>query len=203
MATTYKSVLEGADELKAVLAEVPDRVQNRVFRFAGRKVSKAVADRERTLTPRRRIYDRSFIGPRGDHLADRVTSVQRVYRASNTTVNIVGPMSGGQGRIAHLVEDGTAQRATNHKTKYKTLNGGLVWRNKKVRTASGGYRTVREQVRKTTRKSIGSFHTGGVALNRGRMPAFHPLAKAVAQTPVNDIFETELRKGLQRILDRS
>lgn len=201
MSVTYKSVLEGADQLLAVLADVPDRVQNRVFRGAGRKVAKAVMDRAKALTPRRKSRP-GVMGPE-EHLADRYTTVQRVYRKSNTTVNIVGPRSGGHGRIAHIVEHGTAYRYTHHKTTYGPGKTVFRTRKRKVKTASGGWRTVTEKVKTRTKKSLGStWRRTGLPDYRGRMPAFSPLQRAVDSTPIADIFETESRAGLQRILDR-
>lgn len=201
MSVSYKSVLEGADQLQSVLADVPDRIQNRVFRGSGRKVAKAVMDRAKALTPRRKANGR-LMGPQ-EHLADRYSTIQRVYRKSNTTVNIVGPRSGGHGRIAHIVEFGTAYRYTHHKTIYGPGRTVFKTRKRRVQTASGGWRTVTEKVKVRTKKSLGSrWRKTGLPDYRGRMPAFSPLQRAVDSTPINDIFDTELRAGLQRILDR-
>lgn len=196
--------MSGEKELLALLGELPERVQTRVFRFAGRKVGNAVAQRAAALTPQRqtRVH-----GPRPNrHLKDSFINKQKVYRASETTVNIVGGQTGAMGhnRINHLVEEGTAQRFTNSRSKYKTVSRGLVTRTRKVKTASGGWRTVKVKEQSTKKQSIGSFRKGpGARLNRGRMPAFHQLAKAVAETPVEQIYENEIRAGLQRIADRA
>jgi hypothetical protein len=196
--------MSGEKELLALLGELPERIQNRVFRFAGRKVGNAIAQRAAALTPRHRT---NVHGPRTNrHLADSFINKQKVYRASETTVNIVGGQTGtmGHNRINHLVEEGTAQRFTNSRSKYKTISRGLVTRTRKVKTASGGWRTVKVKEQSTKKQSIGSFRKGpGARLNRGRMPAFHQLAKAVAETPVEQIYENEIRAGLQRIADRA
>lgn len=198
-----QAMLTGEDELLKLLGEMPDRVQNRVFRHAGRKAANAVAKRAGELTPRRRT---NVHGPRENrHLADSFINKQKVYRASSTTVNIVGGQTGrmGHNRINHLVEKGTEQRFTNSRSKYKTVDRGMVTRLRKVKTASGGWRTVKVQEMSRKKESIGSFRKGpGARLNRGKMPAFKQLERAVAETNVSQIYETELRAGLQRIADR-
>ncbi len=204
MSLKYQALMTGEKELLALLGELPERVQTRVFRFAGRKAGNAIAKRAGELSPRRRT---NVHGPRTNrHLADSFINKQKVYRASETTVNIVGGQTGAMGhnRINHLVEFGTVQRFTNSRSKYKTVSRGLITRTRKVRTASGGWRTVRVQEQAVKKQSIGSFRKGpGARLNRGKMPAFHQLERAVAETNVSQIYETEIRAGLQRIADRA
>lgn len=202
MSLKYQALMSGEKELLALLGDLPDRIQNRVFRHAGRKVGNAIAQRAAALTPKN-------IGKRkttGQHLKESFINKQKTYKATATTVNIVGVQSrlGHPGRVNHLVEEGTAQRFTNSRSKYKTVQRGLITRTRKVRTASGGWRTVKTREMSTKKKSIGSFARGpGARLNRGVMPAFHQLAKAVAETNVSQIYETEIRAGLQRIADRN
>lgn len=204
MGVKYQALMSGEQDLLRLLAEIPDRVQNRVFRLAGRKVGNAVAKRAGELTPRRRT---NVHGPRlNRHLADSYINKQKTYRATATTVNIVGGQTGAMGhnRINHLVEFGTQRRFTNSRSKYKRVQMGLVTKTRKVRTASGGWRTIRVQEHKVKQQSIGSFRKGpGQRRNRGIMPAFHQLARAVAETSVEQIYETEIRAGLQRIADRA
>ena len=204
MSLKYQALMTGEKELLALLGELSERIQTRVFRFAGRKVGNAVAKRAGELAPRRRTH---VHGPRANrHVADSFINKQKVYRASETTVNIVGGQTGAMGhnRINHLVEFGTEQRFTNSRSKYKTVSRGLITRTRKVRTASGGWRTVRVQEQAVRKQSIGSFRKGpGARLNRGKMPAFHQLERAVAETNVSQIYETEIRAGLQRIADRA
>lgn len=203
-----QAMLTGEDELLKLLGEMPDRIQNRVFRHAGRKAATAVAKRAGELTPRN-VGKRA--NPTKPHLADTFTQKQKVYRNTATTVNIVGAQTGekGHNRINHLVEDGTEQRFTNSRSRYKTVDRGMVTRLRKVRTASGGYRTIKVHEMSRKLKSIGSFAKGtnqraseSTGKNRGKMPAFKQLERAVAETNVSQIYEMELRAGLQRIADR-
>jgi hypothetical protein len=203
---TYKAILEGAKELQAILADVPDRVQNRVFRFAGRKVGDAIAKRTMAILRSELQPHRDIMGPRRNRpLRESYINKQIVYRRSATTVNIVGGQTGrmGNNRVNHLVEHGTKQRFTAHKSKYETVPGQLVIQKRRTKTANG-WKTVKTQVRRSVKRSIGSFATGrGIARNRGTMPAFNQLSRAVAETPVADIYDKELRAGLQRIFDRA
>lgn len=189
-------MVSGEKDLLAALADFPNRVQNRLLRHGNKKAGAQIAARTSQNTPRR-------TPSRGEHLADRMISKQVTYRGKNaTTVNIIGGQSGGHNRINHLVEEGTAQRFTAHATKYKRTDEPVL-RKRRVKTAQG-WRTKMVQERRSTKKSIGSFATGrGVAMNRGRMPAFHQLKRAAEQTPIMDIMEQEIRRGLQRLADRT
>lgn len=194
MTVAITPLLTGQEALLQTLAAIPERVQNRVFRLAGRKAGKAIAVRAGQLTPRQKK-------PVPEHLADRMISKQKVYKTS--TVNIIGGRSGGHNRINHLVEEGTAQRFTRHKSAYGPGTSRVVMRSRKVQTKSGGWRTVKVQEVVRKKKSLGSRYVGtGIARNRGKMPAFHQLRRAVEQTPVKQIMETEIRGALQRIADK-
>ena len=202
----FNQILKGYDELHAILDEIPDRVQTRIFRLAGRKVGKAVAAQATTNTPRRATEGKDGLG----HLQDRYDFVQRVYRASGKTVFVIGSKSGSKNRINHLVEEGTNQRWTGHKTRRVRQPGATMVRNRKVKRPGGGYRTVKETVRKRdTRVSAGSIrkqNSDGTLASmsyRGRMPAYHQLRKAWDAVDVEGIVETEVRAGLQRIADRN
>lgn len=195
MGLAFKAIVSGQDELMGTLAAIPERVQNRVFRASQKKVGKAVADRAKSLTPRNEKSSKP-------HLADSYLVKQKSYRSTNTTVTVVGARSGS--RINHLVELGSAERYTHHRSSYRTVSVGTKFINRKVKTASGGWRTVKEKVNKTQRKSIGSVRTGaGRPAYRGVMPAFHQLKKAVEQTPVEELMVQGIKDGLQRIADRS
>lgn len=204
---TFTALFKGYDELHAVLDSIPDRVQTRVFRLAGRKVGKAIAQQAKVNTPRRDKDGKDGLG----HLQDRFDYVQRVYRKDGKTVFVMGSKSGTKNRINHLVERGTNQRWTGHKTnRVKRANAGLITRTRKVRTASGGWKTIKEQVRKNdSRVSAGSLRKtnadGSLASMsyRGRMPAYRQLERAVASVNVESMVADEVRAGLQRILDRS
>lgn len=215
MSLKYKALLSGEKELLALLGELPDRIQNRVFRHAGRKVGNAIAQRAAALTPKRQT---NVHGPRlNRHLKESFINKQKTYKATATTVNIVGGQTGAMGhnRINHLVEEGTNNRWTGHRTLYRRVQGKWITRNRKVKLASGAIRTVKERVKTSPKVSRGSSRAeyirqrtargqsiGGM-MYRGRMPAFHQLAKAVAETNVSQIYETEIRAGLQRIADRN
>lgn len=101
------------------------------------------------------------------HYKTSVTSVVRDYEKSHSVVLIVGAAS-RQAPHAHLVEDGTKQRFTNSRPKYR-------------RTAIEAKLTVHKGrlVHRTNyaKKSIGSFikNKKRPQLNRGIMPATHPV----------------------------
>lgn len=201
----FRQMLKGYDELLATLDAIPDRVQNRVFRLAGRKASKAVAEAATRNTPRRRKDGPDGLG----HLQDRFTFVQRVYRANNKTVFVIGSASGKKNRINHLVEYGTGQRWTGHKTARVRASAGSFTRRRRVKTASGGWTTVTETVQRSKQISAGSLRKqnyDGSPMRmsfRGYMPAFHQLANAWNSVAVESIVVEQVRAGLQRIADRS
>ena len=207
MSLKYKALMSGEKELLALLGELPDRIQNRVFRHAGRKVGNAVAQRAAALTPKNTGKRKT----NGKHLKESFINKQKTYKATATTVNIVGVQSrlGHPGRVNHLVEEGTERRFTNSRSKYKRVVVPVTV-SKKVRTKNGGYRTIKVAGHLRKQKSIGSFARGtnvraseATGRNRGVMPAFYQLAKAAAETNAAQIYETEIRAGLQRIADRN
>lgn len=219
----FKAGLAGQDKLKKWMSEFPEKVQNRIFRFAGRKAAALIASRAKALTPRSR--DPRPKNAKPWHMADKQTYVQRVYRKSNTTVMVIGAES-GTAPHSHLVEEGnplTRPRMTKHSSRYVRVNQGVIRRRKLVTTKSGAVRTVWESVTKSKMKSIGSEYDplkagtlrngrgrfargdGGLARSTGNMPAFHPLGLAVreVQPNVERIIEAEVRAGLQRIASKS
>jgi len=213
MSLKYKALMSGEKELLALLGELPDRIQNRVFRHAGRKVGNAIAQRAAALTPKNTGKRKST----GQHLKESFINKQKTYRNTVTTVNIVGVQTqlGHPSRVNHLVEEGTNNRWTGHRTLYRRTEGKWITRNRKVKLASGAIRTVKERVKTSPKVSRGSSRAeyirqrkargqsiGGM-MYRGRMPAFHQLAKAVAETNVAQIYETEIRLGLARIAVRN
>lgn len=215
MVYKFKSVLTGQEAFRQWIKEFPEKVQTRVFRHAGRKAATAVSTRAKALTPRSKPPRNKKAKPW--HIADKHTFVQRVYRASKSTVFVIGYES-STAPHGHLVEDGnplTRPRLINHKTQYVNVRQGIMRRRKLVTTKSGAVRTVWEQVSKSKKKSIGSFRLEGVGVssnlksrisgeNRGNMPAFHPLGRATKEMQgiVGQIIESEVRAGLQRVVDR-
>lgn len=205
--------MSGEKELLALLGELPERIQTRVFRFAGRKVGNAIAQRAAALSPK----NRGTRTTTDQRLSESFINKQKVYRSSETTVNIVGVQTrlGHPTRVNHLAEDGTNNRWTAHRTLYRKTPATFITRSRPVKTKSGGWRTVKEKVLKSGKASRASSHAEyirqrtarnqkiGAMRFRGRMPAFHQLAKAVAETPVEQIYENEIRAGLQRIADRA
>jgi hypothetical protein len=203
----FREILNGYDELMQTLDDIPNRVQNRVFRLAGRKAGKAVAQKAMAYTPRRKVAGKDGLG----HLADRFTSVQRVYRATNKTIFVVGSESGAKNRINHLVEFGTNNRWTGHRTRYvNRAVPGTITRNRRVKTASGGWKTVKETTRRRDKRisagSLRKLNADGTLAHmayRGRMPAYHQLKRAWDETPVDQIVVDNIRAGLQRIADKN
>lgn len=201
----FKQMLKGYDELLSTLDQLPDRVQNRVFRLAGRKASKQVAEQAKRNSPRRHKDGKDGLG----HLADRFTFVQRVYRSANKTVFVIGSASGKKNRINHLVEFGTGQRWTGHKTRTIRQGAGHFIKKRRVKNAAGQWKTVTEVVSKSRRISVGSIrkqnYDGSPARMsyRGYMPAFHQLGNAWKSVAVESIVVEQVRAGLQRIADKS
>jgi hypothetical protein len=203
MTVTYKTVLTGMKDLQAMLAEMPDRVQNRVFRHAGRKVGQAVANKAMAILK----MELKKPEPGRPHRALRESYINKqvVYRASATTVNIVGGQTGrmGNNHVNHLVELGTKPRWTGSQTEYVAA-GRMIMANRKVTRADGSIRTIKQKVLSRNRKSIGSKAIAGrVQRYRGVMPAYHQLKRASDATPTAQIWEQEVIAGLQRIADRA
>lgn len=203
----FSAVFKGYVELHEVLDSIPDRVQTRIFRLAGRKASKAVADKATANTPRRKKDGKDGLG----HLQDRFGYVQRVYRKEGKTVFVVGSKSGKKNRINHIVERGTVQRFTGHVTGHRTIpNPGNTTHKRRIKTATGAWKTITVTARKRgTRISTGSLRKvnadGSLAAmsSRGTMPAYRQLQRAVESVDVDAIVAEQVRGGLQRILDRS
>jgi hypothetical protein len=202
------SQIDGLAELHQFLREFPDRVQTRVCRLATKKAGVLIVGSVKRLMPRQKKPGRSLDKDgkavvRNWHTQDKVTS--KAWNRKTTSLAIIGVQS-GFGQLTHLIESGSQQRFTRHKTQYGAATQGTITRSKKVQTASGGWRTVRVQEVKRTKKSLGSSYVGsGTPKNRGRMPAFLPLAKAMAQTgaQAQTVIEQEVRAGLERELARN
>ncbi len=106
------------------------------------------------------------------HYRDALTSVVREYPTTGIVVALTGAES-GKAPHAHLIEDGTKQRFTNSKPIYGKMAVG-------VKTVLKGGKLVTRSVRQ--KKSTGSRlkRKNAAQLNRGRMPAFHPVERGVA-----------------------
>lgn len=228
---TYKTLLEGETELKEVLGSIPDVMQNRVLRFAGRKAAGAVAKQAKINTPKRLLSKRlaGFAGKKAkqgplkerdanrmEHLADRMTFKQKVYRSSGVTLNIVGAQSDPRPvkktRLAHLVEFGnwrTRPRKTKHTTFHQTIKTGMITRNHTITRADGSRRTVKELVPRRQRLATGSHHTPGTKpgqqKSRGNMPEniLHGIERASKSVDIAGIYNDELKAALERIVARA
>ena len=170
-------------ELLANLRILPEKVQTKVMRQAGRKSAQTVLGSIKSVTPKARKKTKRFA--HRPHLRDVMAIKQKTYKGR--TVYIVGPKS-GQAPHAHLVEFGTQQRFTGSRTQYKTVA------TRKVKKR-GGVKFMKAKV------SIGSFGIPGMArINRGRMPAFRNMQIGfgrVRQVAMRQL-ESEIARGIER-----
>lgn len=200
--------IQGLEELRQFMREFPEKVQLRVCRLATKKAGQVVMGAARTLTPRQKRQGRSLDKDgkaviRLWHTQDKY--VNKAWNRKSVSMALIGVQS-GFGRLAHLIEIGSNQRATRHKTKYGAATQGMVTRSRKVQKATGGWKTVRVQEVKRTKKSLGSFYVGsGQPRNTGRMPAFHVLRKAMqsTQSQAQQVMEQEVKAGLDRAFARA
>lgn len=223
---TFKTLLEGEKELKELLGSIPDVMQNRVLRFAGRKAADAVAKQAKANTPRRRPpkttnrRGKNKAVPidelRMEHLADRMTFKQKVYRSTGVTVNIVGAASDARPRkktrLAHLVEWGnwkTRPRRTKYTTTHARTKTATIQRNSRVPLGNGKFKTVKQLVPRFQNLSTGSNHTPitkpGTSKETGNMPdnILHGLERASKSVDIAGIYDTELKAALERIVARA
>lgn len=207
----YGLRLEVTKESRASLAEFaasfPQRIQDRVFRHAGRKASAALVAAIKPHVPfnRKPRYSRP-------HARDVVTFKQKVYKQSGTTLFVVGYES-KRNNFQTLMERGnflTRPRLTLHESNSGRVTVAAGTRRKRtlVTTASGKVRTVYEVVKKSNRRSTGSRRNdvAGIPRIRGNFPRsgkpYAPLTKAYADMRgiIPRIIEDDVRAGLHRAL---
>lgn len=191
--------IDGLAELKQFLQEFPERVQRRVCRLAVKKAAVPVRERWRALTPRQQKTDKK----RTWHTQDKFTS--KAWNRQDNALQIIGVES-GYGRLEHLIERGTTDRYHNMQTAQQTVVVGTKVRNRRVKLANGGYRTVKEVVERTKRFGTGSREkAGGRGRYVGRMPAYRAGAQAISETAATaqQIMEQEVRAGLNRVVAKN
>lgn len=185
---TFVMDLQDLELLQFRLKQLPENVQNRIFRTGGRKAAKVFLDGAIALTPKSEQKPRRYRGK--PHMRDVLTFRQRTYGrgAKSKTLFVIGPES-KQAPHSHLVEKGTGKRYTQHKTEYKTLT-------EKITTRTGKVKFKRKKV------SIGSKGFGFVSGQkyRGIMPAFHPLEKSfrLNSQAAMDVMRRAIQNGINR-----
>lgn len=204
----------GMHDLITFLKEFPENVQRRVCRMALKKAAVVVVAEAQKLYPRQTKLGRVWVGkrksiPKTYHTADMITN--KAWNKPDYSMQLISTAS-GYGRLNHLVEDGTADRFHNSFTPLRTMVVGTRIKNRRVKQANGGYKTVKEVASQSIRRGQGSRDrlTGsklreGRGKYVGRMPARHPLARAMSNTStqVQDIIATEVRAGLDREIARN
>lgn len=131
------------------------------------------------------------------HYRDAMSSVVREYQKTQSVVVLVGAES-GQVPHAHLVEDGTGPRYTNHKTKYRRMSvrARQIIKNGKAKT-----------VVEKERKSIGSFvrKNKKPTFYRGIMPAYHPVKRGIQaiQGTISQQLRNDIEMGIKRVFTES
>ena len=201
------------DKLVAFAATFSEKVQKRVFNFAGRKAAQALASRVESLVP---IGSKphGFTESAPGHLRGTVAFKQKSYRASGTTVFIVGYRS-KQNPLATLLEKGnflTSPRMTRHESNSGRVRVPIrmIRRKKTITRADGSKRTTWVMAQKTARRSTGSraltspesqgprfrgrFMKGGGAHSTGDFPK-----SKIPYAPIGNAYRT-MRETCQQIL---
>ncbi len=191
MATAVSLNITGLQPLLRSLDQLPDAMRMRVLLPAAKNAGQII---ERAIAPL--IPVQRFTGRRGRkakgkmHYRNAMTHAVRDYPATSSVVTIVGAES-GKAPHAHLVEDGTAPRFTNHKTRYKRVAVGQRWviKNGKAKQVDDRQRVSDgSHAKKNKRK----------ANYRGQMPAFKPVARGVAacQSSVASRLKSDITTGI-------
>ena len=197
--------IKGMTDLREFLQEFPERIQRRVIRLALKKAAVVVKYKARTLYPRGKRLD----ARRGWHTQDHF--INKAWNKPDVSMQLIGTQS-GFGRLNHLVEDGTTDRYQRSKTRLSPpMRIGTKLRSRKVKTATGGWRTVKELAYTTKRRGMGSRDTVTGSMTNvgrgrytGRMTAQHPLMRAMRETSaeVQQVIANEIRAGLHRVLEK-
>lgn len=175
--------------LLRALQQLPEKCRVRVLVPAANKAARRIASAVRKLVPVQKKMRKPHT-----HYRDAVTQVVRDYPRTESIVAVIGAESGVSPH-AHFVEDGTNQRWTNMRSRYRRMSIRA-----RAIIKGGRVRFVTEQ----ERKSIGSFlrKNKKPSFNRGRMPAFHSVAKGVkaAESAVAMELKTSIETGIKREL---
>jgi len=187
---TVSLSLEGVEPTIRALRAMPEAMQKRILVPVVQKAAKLVERSIATLIPVNRGKRRRA----KDHYRNVMTSVVRSYPADGNVIAVIGPES-KMAPHAHLVEEGTAVRQTNSKPVYKKVAVGV-----KVKLKNG----------KPVRKAIYARVAAGSKMrkqnkpqrNRGRMPAYHPVARgsANASSAVQTLLVSGIRNGITQEL---
>lgn len=145
------------DKLVEFAATFSEKVQKRVFNFAGNKAAQAMATRVEALVPLGTV-PHGFIGP-SQHLRNTVAFKRKSYRGG-ATVFVVGYRS-KENPLATLLEKGnflTSPRRIGHESNSGRVRVPIrmIRRRKTVTRADGSKRTTWVMSQKSSRRSTGS-----------------------------------------------
>jgi len=187
MAIEVKFDLKGIQPLIKSLQVMPAMARTLILHSAANKAGKTIANSIRKKVPYQAKQRKPAL-----HYRDVVTNVVRDYPTTDSVVAVIGAES-RTAPHAHLVEEGTGPRFTNHKTQYRRMAV-------RARTVIKKGRAV--TVVEKERKSIGSFQKKNKrpVYYRGRMPAFHPvkLGLDAVRSQVVTQLENDIRAGITR-----
>lgn len=187
MATSVQMQIDGLKPLLRTLRQMPDIMSSRVLVPAAMRGARRIASGIRKFIPIQRRMRKPHT-----HYRDAVTQVVREYKNTHSVVAVIGAESGLAPHAA-IVEEGTKDRWTNHKSRYRKLAVRV-----RPIIKAGRLRYVTEK----QRQSIGSFQKKNKkpTYYRGRMPAFHPIARGVESTKsdVGTQLKADIESGIKR-----
>ena len=208
MAIAVEFDLTGIKPLLRTLQQMPNVVRRRVLLPAAERAGEVLELSIASFIPVNRKPKKKNAG----HYRYNLTSVIRDYEATKSVVVLVGAES-GTAPHAHFLEDGTQQRFTNHKTKYKLQvvgvrysisRGEAIVRTSKEKRSQGSFLKTKNQ------QASGKIVNGKTkwktpkAMNRGVMPATHPVQRGVnnAQSKLTAQLKNDITRGLQEEIQR-
>ena len=165
MARGVRFKVEPDQNFRRFIKDLPDEIQRKVFVAGGGRAARQGLAVAKANAPKSKAKPKKYAG--SPHMRDVLTTKQKTYKKTGT-VFMVGPRS-KQAPHTHLVEKGTAQRFTNNVSLYANKESKLV-------------RVKGRILRRNIKRKVGNKEKvqGAARLNRGRMPAFGMLAKALA-----------------------
>jgi len=188
MSLSFK--VDGLRPLLNTFQQLPGECRTAVLIPAAKRASRTMVRSIARYTP----FNKRMRKTAKPHMRDSLTSVVEDYSKTQTVVAVVGNES-GQAPHAHLVEEGTKPRWTNHKTQYRRM----AVRARQI-IKKGKVRWVTEK----QKKSIGSFikDKRKPTWYRGRMPAYHPVARGIkaCEATVGQQLKKDIESGLTREL---
>jgi len=189
---------------KAWMQEFPEKIQQSLFVKAGKKIGEDCVERARRNTPRRKVFPKP--GPWKKpplpwRMADTFIYKVARYRKSGVVAVIVGPKSGSAPH-GILVEKGSYKTPKRY-TKHRSLYAKIPKPPRQYIAMKKGKPVLKWSKTRYRKLTRGSFRKNPMVqgVNRGRMPAFRPLYRAVQETQrrVDAVLRHVLGKELQRL----